>query len=151
MPANLKVAKILSVEDHPDADKLYVIKVYLGLEQRQLVAGIKESYSKEELVGRNIVVVSNLKPAKLRGVESQGMLLAASDKEATRLLSVEKSSPGDQVKVDGVDATQEQITIDIFSKLKFSIKDKKALYDGRVLKTDSEEVTADISDKAKIR
>ncbi|MDP7116070.1 MAG: methionine--tRNA ligase, partial [Candidatus Woesearchaeota archaeon] len=76
---NLKIGKILSAEEHPEADKLLVLQVDLGSEKRQLVAGLKGHYALEDLKERNIVVITNLKPAKLRGVESQGMLLAASD------------------------------------------------------------------------
>src|SRR5699024_8256611 len=77
----LKTAEILSCEDHPNADRLYVIKVKLGEEERQIVSGIKEFYSPEDLVGKKVVVITNLKPVKLRGVESKGMVLAAEDKD----------------------------------------------------------------------
>ena len=73
----LRVARILSVERVPKADKLLKLQVDLGSEQRQLVAGIALAYEPESLVGKCIVVVSNLEPARIRGVESQGMLLAA--------------------------------------------------------------------------
>ena len=73
----LRVGKIFSVEEIEGAEKLYKLKVSLGTEERQLVAGIKKFYSPEDLEGKQIIVVSNLEPAKLRGVESQGMLLAA--------------------------------------------------------------------------
>ena len=75
----LKVGQIKGVADHPNADKLYVITVDVGGKTKQLVAGIKRGYTKEELAGKFIVVVDNLAPAVLRGVESQGMILAASD------------------------------------------------------------------------
>ncbi len=74
---DLRVAEILSVEKHPDADKLYVMKVDIGGEERQIVAGMKPYYQREDMVGKKIIVVANLKPAKLRGVKSEGMLLAA--------------------------------------------------------------------------
>jgi len=74
-----KVAKIKEVTEHPNADKLYVITVDLGDKTKQVVAGIRNSYKKEDLVGRQVVVVDNLDPAMLRGVESQGMILASSD------------------------------------------------------------------------
>lgn len=77
----LKTAEILSCEDHPNADRLYVLKVKLGQEERQIVSGIKEFYSPEDLVGKKVVVITNLKPVKLRGVESKGMVLAAEDKD----------------------------------------------------------------------
>ncbi|MFH0790755.1 MAG: methionine--tRNA ligase subunit beta [Candidatus Omnitrophota bacterium] len=75
----LKVAQIKEVMDHPNADRLYVLKIDLGDKTKQIVAGIRGSYQKEELVGKQVVVVDNLEPVILRGVESQGMLLAASD------------------------------------------------------------------------
>jgi len=74
---NLKIGTIISVEDHPDAEKLYVIHVDLGSETRQIVAGLKANYKKEELEGKQVVMVTNLEPKELRGIESQGMLLAA--------------------------------------------------------------------------
>jgi len=77
----LRVATILGAEAHPNADRLLVLRIDLGSEQRQLVAGIRAHYQPEDLVGKQIVVVANLEPATLRGVESQGMLLAASDSE----------------------------------------------------------------------
>ena len=76
----LKVAEVLSCEDHPKADRLYVLKLKIGEEQRQVVSGIKQYYSPEDLVGKKVVVITNLKPVKLRGVESRGMILAAEDK-----------------------------------------------------------------------
>jgi len=88
----LKVAEILSVEDIEDADKLYKLEVDIGDEKRQLVAGIKSAYSKEDLIGRQIIVIVNLEPAKLRGVESQGMLLAA-DGEQPIILTPEQKVP----------------------------------------------------------
>jgi methionine--tRNA ligase beta chain len=76
---DLRIATVTSASPHPNADRLVVLNIDLGAEQRQLVAGIRADYEPERLVGRQIVVVANLAPATLRGVESQGMLLAASD------------------------------------------------------------------------
>lgn len=87
----LKVAEIKEVNDHPNADKLYVILLDLGDRQKQVVAGIKGSYQKEELLGRQVVVVDNLEPALLRGVESQGMILAGSDENGIVVISPEKT------------------------------------------------------------
>ncbi len=87
---DLKVAKILDVEDIQGADKLYKITIEIGEEKRTIVAGIKKQYKKEELLGRLIVVITNLEPAKIKGVESNGMLLAASDGEIISLLSPDK-------------------------------------------------------------
>jgi methionine--tRNA ligase beta chain len=95
----LRVATVKAAEPHPMADRLLVLKIDLGTEERQLVAGIRAHYTPEELVGKQIVVVANLQPAVLRGVESQGMLLAASDGEQVIVLSPEKpTAPGSRVK-----------------------------------------------------
>lgn len=96
---DLRVAEIKAVEEHPDADKLLVLKIDAGDGEKQLVAGIKNHYSTEELVGRKIIVVNNLAPVVLRGVESQGMLLAARDGDKVVLLTTEKDvEPGSRVQ-----------------------------------------------------
>ena len=95
----LKVATIIAAEPHPNADKLIVLQVDLGTEQRQICAGIRNHYTAEELVGKQIIVVANLETAKLRGMESQGMLLAASDEGRVIIMTPEKSvQAGVQVK-----------------------------------------------------
>lgn len=86
----LKVARIKEVNAHPNADKLYVLKIDFGDSQRQIVAGIKNSYKPEELVGKQVVVITNLEPAVIRGVESNGMLLAASDEDGVCIISPQR-------------------------------------------------------------
>ncbi|MBU4346793.1 MAG: methionine--tRNA ligase subunit beta [Candidatus Omnitrophica bacterium] len=86
----LRVAKIKEVKDHPDADRLYVITIDLGDKTKQVVAGIKNYYKKEDLIGRQVVAVDNLEPATLRGVESQGMLLAAQDKQGICIIAPDR-------------------------------------------------------------
>ncbi|MFM8411510.1 MAG: methionine--tRNA ligase subunit beta, partial [Alphaproteobacteria bacterium] len=95
-----KVGTIRTAAPHPNADRLVVLEVDLAEERpRQIVAGIRAAYSPEDLVGRQIVVVANLKPAKLRGIESQGMLLAASDDDGLTLVRPERETkPGARVK-----------------------------------------------------
>lgn len=73
----LRVAEIIEAKDHPKADKLLILKLKVGEEERQVVSGIKEHYKAEDLVGKKVVIVANLKPIKLRGEESKGMVLAA--------------------------------------------------------------------------
>lgn len=86
----LRVARIKDVQEHPNADRLYVIVVDLGDKTKQVVAGIRGSYTKEDLLGKEVVVVDNLEPAVLRGVESQGMLLAASDETGITIIRPER-------------------------------------------------------------
>jgi methionine--tRNA ligase beta chain len=82
-----KIGQIKEVSEHPNADRLYVVTVDMGDKTKQLVAGIRASYQKEDLIGKQVVVVDNLEPALLRGVESQGMLLAASDEQGIAIVS----------------------------------------------------------------
>ena len=84
---DLRIATVKSAELHPNADRLLVLKIDVGGEERQIVAGIRASYEPAALVGRQIVVVANLEPAKLRGLESQGMLLAARDGDRVVVLT----------------------------------------------------------------
>lgn len=89
-----RVGKVLEVQMHPKADRLYVMKVDLGTETRQVVAGIRAFYpDPRALVGRNVVVVANLQPAMLRGVESQGMILAATKEVEGKVVDVCVLSP----------------------------------------------------------
>ena len=95
---DLRIGKVLEANEHPNADKLIVLNVNLGDRNRQLCAGLKEHYSLEEFVGKHIVVVCNLKPAKLRGIMSEGMLLAASEGDVVSLLlPPEGAEPGTQL------------------------------------------------------
>jgi len=95
---DLRIATIISAEPHPNADRLMVLQIDVGTEQRQICAGIRNQYNQDELVGKQIVVVANLETAKLRGVESQGMLLAASDDDRVILLMPDKQvAPGAKI------------------------------------------------------
>ncbi|MFP4300928.1 MAG: methionine--tRNA ligase [Spirochaetaceae bacterium] len=111
----LRAAKIIEVERHPEADKLYIETLDDGSgEPRQIVSGLVPHYSEEELLGKTILIVSNLKPAKLRGVKSNGMLLAASDKtpegeERVEVLFVDHAEPGERVVLEGDDAEAAQV------------------------------------------
>lgn len=94
----LKTAKVVEAEKVPKADKLLKLKISLGDEERQLVAGVAEYYTPEALLGKTIIIVSNLQPATIRGIESQGMLLAVQDGDQLTLLTTEKeTSPGKRV------------------------------------------------------
>lgn len=85
-----KIAKIKDVVEHPNADRLYVVTVDIGDKTKQVVAGIRNSYKKEDLIGRQVVIVDNLDPAILRGVESQGMILATSDEKGMSIVTPDR-------------------------------------------------------------
>ena len=89
---DLRVARIIDVREHPNANKLYLLDVDLGNEKRTLVAGLKNNYTADELKGRLCVVFTNLEPATIRGIKSEGMILAAvnGDKSKVFILEPEK-------------------------------------------------------------
>jgi methionyl-tRNA synthetase len=96
---DLRTGKIVSAERVQGATRLLKLQVDLGTEVRQVVAGIAEHYTAENLVGRNVVVVANLAPAHIKGIESRGMILAASSGDCLRLVSVDgEIAPGSKVK-----------------------------------------------------
>lgn len=84
----LKVGKIIDCQPHPKADRLLVSKIDIGDEVRTIVSGIRKFYNEKDLIGKKVIVVTNLKPVNLRGVESNGMILAASDEENLSVLTV---------------------------------------------------------------
>jgi methionyl-tRNA synthetase len=88
----LKVAEVTGCERHPNADKLLVLQLKVGEETRQVVSGISKYFEPEALIGRKVILVANLKPVKLRGIMSQGMILAAADGDALGLLTVDMPS-----------------------------------------------------------
>ena len=93
----LVVGTVEECKKHPDADKLLVSKINLGKETRQIVSGIADYYNPEEFVGKKVIVVANLKPAKLRGVESQGMVLAGETKDLLEVINVENLPNGTKI------------------------------------------------------
>jgi len=116
-----------------------------------LVAGMKPYYSKEQMLGKHIVVISNLEHAEIRGQKSQGMLLAAEINGVVRALEAPNSTPGDQVFIEGLKIGQGIIKLDDFKKIKLTTKDKKVIYNSEFLKTSKEEIEVDIEDNAMIR
>ena len=94
----LVVGTVEKCEKHPEADRLLVSQINIGKETRQIVSGIADHYTPEEMIGKKVIVVANLKPAKLRGVESQGMILAGSKKKLLELVSVESLPNGTKIR-----------------------------------------------------
>lgn len=95
---DLRVVKVLAAEKVAKADKLLKLTVDLGTEQRTIISGIAKHYAPEDLVGKDVVMIVNLKPAKIRGIESRGMVLAASSGEKLGLVTVSDMTPGSRVK-----------------------------------------------------
>ncbi|MBU2497153.1 MAG: hypothetical protein KJ767_03795 [Nanoarchaeota archaeon] len=95
---DIRTATIKKAENHPNADKLQVLKVDIGGKEIQLVAGLKDFYKNTELKGKQIVVITNLEPANLRGIKSEGMLLAAVEHKSGKEANVVLIQPEKKVK-----------------------------------------------------
>ena len=143
---DLKVAKIIKIERHPKADKLYVETLDDGSgQERVIVSGLVPFYKEEELLGKHIVLVNNLKPAKLRGVESRGMLLAASvdgedGKEVCEVIDVSWAAPGTRLLLTGQDTAltvEEQIDVDTFFSVPIRAIGGSVLVGSKTLEADS--------------
>jgi len=95
---DLRVARVLEARPHPNADKLILLKVDVGGQEKQIIAGLRQWYAPEQLAGRLIIVVNNLQPAMLRGEESNGMLLAATSGNEVIFLTPERECvPGAKI------------------------------------------------------
>lgn len=143
---DLRVAKILDVKDHPKADKLYLLQIDLGeLGKRIIVAGIKQNYPMDELRGKNIVVIVNLKPAEIRGVKSNGMLLAASDDTIVTLLDPGDHPPGSDVLIEGIKKDPAVVVeFDEFKKLHMITGENgRIIYNGSIMKCNDKDVTTE--------
>ena len=139
-PLNLRVGEILAVKDHPNADSLYILEVDVG-EKRQLVAGLKRYYKKEELQGKKAVVCVNMKPAKIRGIESKGMLLAAADDAGhVAVLEAPKSKAGQAATMEGYENSPKEIAFEEFMKLGLKFIDGKIVWNKAHLHTEVEDV-----------
>ncbi|HTO23018.1 MAG TPA: class I tRNA ligase family protein, partial [Spirochaetia bacterium] len=140
---DLRAAKIVDVKRHPDAEKLYIETVDLGTEQRTIVSGIVPYYKEEELLGHTIILVANLKPALLRGVESQGMLLAASEGKTVEVLFVDHARPGDRVLLGGGTSAESpaQIDIDTFFTMPITAEDHRVVVGNAALECGGNAVT----------
>jgi methionyl-tRNA synthetase len=148
---DLRVAKIEKAEDVPDSEKLFVLEINLGTETRTLVAGLKGKYEKKELKGKSIVVVCNLKKAKIKGIESQGMLLAADDGTDVGVL-LSKDKPGSNVFAEGIEKRPaREVDIKDFAKLDLKSRDGRIYYKDKVLKSKAGDVHADRKIEGNVR
>jgi len=133
---DFEVGRIIAIRRHPNAEKLYIETVQMGDGERQIVSGIVPYYKEEELLGKLVVIVKNLKPAVLRGIESLGMLLAVEKDGKLEVLSPTNAKPGDKVTIEGEAAraaAASEITIGQFLTVKMEVKDFHALADGKKL------------------
>lgn len=146
----LKVAKIIEVTRHPDAEKLYVEKLDDGTGvERIICSGLVPYLKEEDLLGKHVVIADNLKPRKLRGIESRGMLLAADytdadGKECVEVLDCSWAAPGTPVVLEGTDpafAKAEVVDADTFFEVPISVTEKAVNINGKALVADGKAIT----------
>ena len=126
----LKVGEILQVEKHPNADQLYHLSVDVGEDKpRSIVAGLGKIYTHEELSGRKIIVVANLKPSKIRDIISEGMSLVCKKRNKMELLDGSPFKPGEMITVDDQKIDHKELTIDEFQKANLHVKNGLLMFD----------------------
>lgn len=148
---DLEVGEIVEIKRHPSAEKLYVEKVQLSDGVRQIVSGLVPFYKEDQLLGKKVVVVKNLKPAVLRGEKSEGMVLAVESKDKTvEVLSPSKSGVGEKIAVSGEEKERgskkprPEITIDEFFSVKMEVVDGKVMHKGKMIRTVSEALSPEL-------
>ncbi|MBN2421798.1 phenylalanine--tRNA ligase subunit beta [Candidatus Woesearchaeota archaeon] len=128
---DIRVAEIIDVIDHPESEKLYILKVSTGKEKKQLVAGLKKYYpERKKLIGKRILVLCNLNPGKFKGVSSEGMLLTAEDSEEVELIFTQAKS-GERIIAEGIQPEEqfEEIDIDFFKRINMKIRKSRVFYE----------------------
>lgn len=150
---DLEVGKIISIEKHPNAEKLYVEQVQMGGgETRQIVSGLVPYLKEEELLNRLVVIVKNLKAATLRGKESRGMLLAAEKDGVVEPIIPVGATPGDKIEIAGVKSQPgHEITIEHFLTVKLEVKNGIAYADGKGLKVNGNAVKTEKVKDGKVK
>ncbi len=152
MKLDLVVGEIIAANKHPNADKLLIEEIDFGDEKRIIVSGIASHYKPQDIVGKKVIVIKNLKPATIRGHESKGMLLAASKGKEVKLLEAPNSKPGEKVFAEGMEsAPDKEIDIDLFAKVKITTKAGAVIYNDAPLQTKSEVLKSEITDGAEVR
>ena len=152
---DIRVAEILEVENHPNADSLYVLKINAGeSEPRTVCSGIKNCYTKEDLLHKKILLFANLKPAPLRGIMSSGMLLAgdAPENKCILLEAPENAKPGDRANFKGIDFSSEVRILKVkdFEKISLVVKNRNVYFETHVLEVSGVPVLCNASDNSKV-
>jgi methionyl-tRNA synthetase len=147
------VVQIETVADHPSAESLYVLQVDLGGEKRTVCAGLRKFLRPDDLTGRFGILVANLKPAQIRGVESRGMLLAADNGQGgLQVVEPKGARSGDSVSVDGIPAQpKEQITLKEFEKAPLRVKAGQVCYQDKPLTVSGQALQVQAPEGSEIR
>lgn len=150
---DLRVARITEVNPHPGADSLYVVQLDLGGETRTVCAGLRKHLQPEQLLGQQGIVVANLKPAQLRGVESRGMLLAADNGQGgLNLVTAAAAKPGDRVEAEGLPASpKDQITLKEFERAPLHVRQGVVSYGDKPLQVSGHKLAVSAPEGSEVR
>lgn len=151
---DIRVGRIESVEMHPEAERLYIERVDCGEAQpRTIVSGLVKTYMPEDLLGKKVFIVTNLAPASLRGVVSEGMLLAVEQKKKLEVLMVEDPAPGTRIEIEGVTQNRPapQISIDRFLEAKITVENHQVQIAGKQLTVDGKRIETRTVERGKVR
>ena len=149
---SLKVAKIVSVERNPESDKLYIEHLDDGSgTERVIQSGLVPYLKEDELLGKHIILVDNLAPRKMRGIESRGMLLAAdytdeAGKECVELVTAPWAAPGTPVVLEGEDPSvqkEKEISADVFFQIEIKVHDREVVIQDKKLTADGKALTTE--------
>ena len=144
---------IEEVNEHPDADSLYAMSVDIGGEKRSICAGLREHLSADDLQDRKVLIVANFKPAKFRGIESRGMILASDLADGTVCpVDPGEAESGDLATVEGIESRpKKKLSKSLFEKVPLLMQDGKVTYAGKPLKTPAGEINCEAADGASVR
>ena len=149
----LRVGIIEEVNEHPDADSLYAMSVDIGGEKRSICAGLREHLSADDLQDRKVLIVANFKPAKFRGIDSRGMILASDLADGTVCpVDPGEAESGDLATVEGIESRpKKKLSKSLFEKVPLLMQDGKVTYAGKPLKTPAGAITCEAADGASVR
>ncbi len=149
---DLEVGKILSVEKHPDAEKLFLEVIECSDGKRQVISGLADYYKAEELVGKHVVVIKNLKPAKIRGAISQGMLLVAEGGKEIEVLELPDCKVGEKIHLEGAQNNpRKEITIEEFFSVPIQVKEGAVVSEGKNLVAGTQKIETKKVKEGKVR
>jgi methionyl-tRNA synthetase len=144
---NLVVGKIIDIEEHPDSDKMYVEKIDIGEEEPlQIVSGLKPYYSLEELKDKNVVVLKNLRPAKLRGIKSYGMILVSEDEENDKVgILMPKAEVGENLRLETGEIAncENRVKVEDFFEMDFKSDGENIYFNGKKVVLNNGEIKID--------
>ncbi len=149
---DIEVGKILSVEKHPDAEKLYLEVIEFSDGRRQVISGLVDYYKPEELLGKQVIVIKNLKPAKIRGAISQGMLLVAEDASGIEALECPNCKVGEKIHLEGEKNTpKKEIIIEEFFSVPIQVKNGIIIAEGKKVLAGNNELKTSKIKEGKVR